>query len=796
MYNSFWKIISNNEIVIPTIQRDYAYGRKEALNILINILTSIKDVLDNKEEKQLHLAFVYGKLEGKQNDQLLLRNSENIKALLQSVKEYANNLDILVDFNTAKDVVRLADNVKFIPIDGQQRLTTLYLLHWYFALNLKEYNDLKVLQKFQYATRTSSKEFCELICSIKNEEVNLEINSNFITNQEDYFKQWYKDPTVKNMLIVIDQINDIFKIDTDKFSSYYQKLKNTDTVCFDFFDLDNFQQTDDLYVKMNSRGKKLTQFENFKAWLYHQKDIDPETKKKIDISWYDLFWQAQSKEPTEIDTVYLQWFKNLALSDFLKERNEKNSSELNVQTEFEQFQNTNPNVTEYTKSVIGILRKSDSKFLDFLIGNEDFKIQFLGNIENYLNTLSFISDNYKYQLDIRINPKFFEGTIEELLFIEQNNLNWWQVTLQYAVVKYAVNYNYSENEFKNYLRIISNLIFNTAIDSPSDYVKAIKSIDTIVEECDQNILLYLRNKEIGEISFFNTGQKEEERVKANLCLGEKTGSDWIDAIIKAEMHPYFYGQIGFVFSLHRESDLEEFKLKQRRIANIFSNEVLIKTDNFLFRALVSVIGKELFITEGQTLRYPINDDIRLRSRNENWRRCLLDKYKIELISNLLLRDELDTVETTIEYLNKLINEYADSDNFLYPIIKNQALLNKARKLCLYDYNYDEKLIYLLNTTSLRGYYRELLTTDWFLKNESVYSNDDLIAISTIDLQHDIDDVPGLKIENKVTNQKYWLSKSESEIGFELYEIVDNIKGTKITTDTTIDSLIDYIKNAK
>ncbi len=800
MYNTFWKIISSTEIIIPIIQRDYAYGRVEALNILANLLNNIKDVIEQKNDqtKQLHLAFVYGKLEGKQNDQLLLRNSENIKALLQSVKEYASDLDIFVDFNTARDIVRLADNVKFIPIDGQQRLTTLFLLHWYLAIHCRQYNDLIILKKFQYATRVSSKNFCELICSIADVKEDTEINSEFVTNQEGYFKQWYNDPTVQNMLTVIDRINDLFKSDKSKFSNYYQKLKNTDTVCFDFFDLDNFQQTDDLYVKMNSRGKKLTQFENFKAWLYHQKDIDTGMKKKIDIDWYDLFWQAQKKNPNEIDTVYLQWFKNLALADFLKEKekDEKNVNELNDSTELEQYQNTNPSDTEITKSIIAFLRKSDSKFLDFLIGNENFRIQFLSNINFYFDTLSTISENYKNKLRVEINANYFEGNIEQLLFTEQNNLNWWQVTLQYAIIKYLNKYNYDEKELKNYLRVISNLIFNSTIDSPRDYVKAIKSIDSIIEECNQNILRYLKNIEIDRISFFSTIQKEEEKEKAYLCSDELNGDNWLNAIINAELHPYFYGQIGFVFGLCNHINLDEFNLNFRRIANVFSNEILNQSNNFLFRSLVSKIGKELFIKDGQILRYPINDGARLRSRNENWRRCLLNNDKIKLLSDLMEQSELDSEETTKKYLKKLIENYTDTNNFLYPIIKNEELLKNARRECLCDYNEDENLIYLLNTTSLRGYYRELLTVDWYLKNVTIYSDDNSVTIALLDLQYDIDEIPGLNIVNKVTDKRYWLSKSDSGFIFELYTIVDNQKGELIKTDNNIESLINYIKELK
>ena len=49
-----------------------------------------------------------------------------------------------------------------MPLDGQQRLTTLFLLHWYAA---KRENipagQWEVLKKFSYATRPSARRFCE-----------------------------------------------------------------------------------------------------------------------------------------------------------------------------------------------------------------------------------------------------------------------------------------------------------------------------------------------------------------------------------------------------------------------------------------------------------------------------------------------------------------------------------------------------------------------------------------------------------------------------------------------------------
>ena len=86
---SFWELLDEYvSIEIPVIQRDYAQGRtsKEVSDIRNNFIMSIRESLVNKS--LLDLNFVYG--------------------------------------STDDDV--------FIPIDGQQRLTTLFLVHLYLLI--------------------------------------------------------------------------------------------------------------------------------------------------------------------------------------------------------------------------------------------------------------------------------------------------------------------------------------------------------------------------------------------------------------------------------------------------------------------------------------------------------------------------------------------------------------------------------------------------------------------------------------------------------------------------------------
>ena len=102
---TFWELLKKYKIEIPKIQRGYAQGRTdEKTERLVNIfLNDIKNaILTNTS---LNLDFIYGRIE----------------------------------------------NNTLIPIDGQQRLTTLFLLHWYFAVKenkLGNENNKEILKKF------------------------------------------------------------------------------------------------------------------------------------------------------------------------------------------------------------------------------------------------------------------------------------------------------------------------------------------------------------------------------------------------------------------------------------------------------------------------------------------------------------------------------------------------------------------------------------------------------------------------------------------------------------------------
>ena len=131
-----------------------------------------------------------------------------------------------------------------------------------------------------------------------------------IIDQAWFPLDWTKDPTISSMLVMLDGIHNMFAEVPDIWNS----LKNG-AISFYFLPIKDMGLTDELYIKMNSRGLELTPFENLKAHII--KGLKESTKKyqlirtdskgeetvsqkdyfayKIDISWAALFWVYRRK---------------------------------------------------------------------------------------------------------------------------------------------------------------------------------------------------------------------------------------------------------------------------------------------------------------------------------------------------------------------------------------------------------------------------------------------------------------------------------------------------------------------
>lgn len=299
---SFWNFIKKYQIEIPIIQRDYAQGRSGKEKLRESFLSSLKQALDGQlphDETVLKLDFVYGATE----------------------------------------------KGHMLPLDGQQRLTTLWLLHWYVALRSGNFKEAcNVLLRFSYKTRISSRDFCAKLCDPSLfERFNPTIQgiTDYITKQTWFYSAWKQDPTVKSMLTmlkgtkttnkkgvdIIDGIEELFeKTTSEEFQQYWIELTSETgaPIVFYHLDLEDFGLSDDLYIKMNARGKQLTAFENFKADLIgYLKDRESDAKEQgeIDKSEWEALLDVKSGLPLKLDTVWTDIFWNNKSKGVLKEDN-------------------------------------------------------------------------------------------------------------------------------------------------------------------------------------------------------------------------------------------------------------------------------------------------------------------------------------------------------------------------------------------------------------------------------------------------------------------------------------------
>lgn len=256
MRNSFSKLLQA-KVEIPIIQRDFAQGRTDTktskirLDFLKVLFENIARKYEDESSPNLELDFIYG-----------------------FVKE--------------GDVGR----TPFVPIDGQQRLTTLWLLYWFVAakeaIGIEEKTWLK---NFAYETRHSTTVFCEQLL-LFSPEFSCDRMSKTIKDQHWYFDTWEYDPGIQAMLVVIDDIERMYE--ELKIDNVWGIIGGSNCP-FHFYQLEMSKVglTDDLYIKMNSRGKALTEFEYFKAGfariLLDQQQRE-RFERSVDQEWMEAVW--------------------------------------------------------------------------------------------------------------------------------------------------------------------------------------------------------------------------------------------------------------------------------------------------------------------------------------------------------------------------------------------------------------------------------------------------------------------------------------------------------------------------
>lgn len=390
---------STDEFVVPTIQRDYAQGRDKGSNkdlcedVRTGLIKSLYDALINDEF--LLLDYIYG------------TNDSNV----------------------------------FYPIDGQQRLTTLFLLHWYIGkkekINETGASEFDLLRRFSYEIRDTSKEFCKSLIDI-DVIFDKDTISNQIKDSSKYHDVYGFDPTVSSMLIVIDTIHNQFK---EVNMPLWDRLKKIEFWCLS---LEHFGLTDDLFVKMNARGKRLSRFDVFKSDLESKiekkEHKDGETwKREIDNAYLDAYWKRFGFELSErnLFRTILFYVKGLI-------------SAKNISTRYDDLWEIDESNVDYNDVINQIVDDPDDLTLTRIC-------HLLSNFDAWKNIVVDDKDDK--------DDKYF--VVDTELFVksgstEQNNILGYKKVIIFGILYwFSFDYNMlADDNFEQFKRILENYVFS------------------------------------------------------------------------------------------------------------------------------------------------------------------------------------------------------------------------------------------------------------------------------------------------------------------------------------------------
>ncbi|MGO4548084.1 DUF262 domain-containing protein [Paenibacillus sp. 2TAB23] len=619
----FWKLMDDYNITIPIIQRDYAQGRKEAHHVRHEFLSVLFNALQTG--KQIELDFIYGTV-----------NEPN----------------------------------QFAPLDGQQRLTTLFLLHWYIALKeAKLASNQVIFQKFTYETRLSSKLFCKMLVSLTDLNLTEASLSKQIFNEASFYYGWKHDPTVSSMLTMIDTIHSFSK-EYDLPADLFETLKTNPPITFQFINLDTFQLEDTLYIKMNARGKPLTSFENFKArlQLYINDVLNIDGKNffdKLDTVWSDYFWKHQKDN---YDESFLQFFYAILYNQLA--RDNKNRDRL----------------------FTSINRRENIRFDDLSHVKLDSE-SWIKEIELTLDKLC-IGTLFNEQSVINVNKLIVQAMNNELNYEERVQL--------YAIVVYIRTFGEDFIAFERWMRFIRNVTVNTIYNRVEDYMQSIQSIDLLINHA-QNLDVYLADLTVKLTGFFGF-QLLQEQLKAQLALIDGA---WKEKLYSAEDHDYFKGDIDFLLQFidakgvanwSGQEQIEKqtsFLTYYKKAESIFGKSDLKVPINLLSRALLTI--GDYLLQSGQNRSFLIEGF----DRDISWKRFLRHP-NVGYLKQLL--DDV-TPSTIKADLQRIIDE-SDVTDWRKYFIKYPRILNECCGKRRFIRYYDEKHILLLDTTMTSGYCQE------------------------------------------------------------------------------------------
>lgn len=520
-----------DQIVIPSLQRDYVQGnRRDKISPFIDYL------LEGLEGKDgIDLNYMYG---------TILKDDDG--------------------------------TTSFVPIDGQQRMTTLWLLRLYLTAraNVQQPGTHRpMVQRLEYRTREYAQEFCRALSEHVDAIVTSKLKLVDFARQPWFIEAWRHDVTVQGCMVTLQIIDE--KIGSRSASELLEQFD--EKIRFSLQTLDD-DINDDIYIKMNGRGIHLTEFENLKAWLDQRvenckcADFRKRWQRCMDNEWADMVWQnrcvRKDDDENPIDNLMLRLLYTLAYlywvqhQDQLTQAIDEGGDDLKSELRHELGRDSNDDLVPRLLS--HLIRRDKFWLSEYLL--EQLPIFSHESLRFIADSLDCLCSRWKQLngLDLYFwkesaTTRFFQMFLDEAL----ESIPYGKLALCHAVLAYPGSE--AKEPFEEWMYRMRNLIVNQDVHKGN----LLNIMDSISNKIGKR-LKEARFRQIFEtypIEHFNQQQLAEEKLKSQVQDEELQRF-----MRKLENHPFFVGQIKFLFDFCGEKidDKDLFKGYGRVMARLFN----------------------------------------------------------------------------------------------------------------------------------------------------------------------------------------------------------------------------------
>ncbi|HEV7333156.1 MAG TPA: DUF262 domain-containing protein [Flavisolibacter sp.] len=591
------------QLIIPEIQREYVWKEED----VTDLLKTLAEGLQNKDVPYLGFIYAY------------------------------SHRDFLY---------------KYFLIDGQQRMTTIFLIllacHRKLEKKLPAYLTRNNKVKLDYKVRQATHDFLRDLVN----NIFVIDDKNRIEDQLWYHESYRNDVTIRNLIgnyyVIIDWLENY---GAEEISAFLKLVESK--VGLSYFNVEDGRQGEELYIYMNSRGRQLEPNETLKAKFLSRLNT---TEEKFEWgrrweNWQDFFWKHRGGHP-DADSGF---------NEFLRKLQVINMSAMNTNSDqISRF------ITGRSEQQLDInLLPSDLTEIDdyfeaykFLVESKVF-VEFLQK-QNETSTyfLSTPSPERRQAFYLRVLPV--------LAFLARTKLREDQTIIRFFRFFYNVARKVNVGkDISTQLPIAIRLVLA--------YTNAVKEHFDVVHFADyqKGRTILIDNEEISKLSIYETPPEDRSRGQIETLF-------W-----KAEDHFICRGTIGFLLDHSMQSDVFSFALFEKNwhtFSTLFPKAGMY--DAQIVKALLFYGNTWIKHTPNYYDNYECN----------NWQELVqLEKGKF------LLQLITDMHDKEIAYLDEIFESkakafFVDAGLTSVESIKSQTgLFNQVTILAIIDHNSGKKL---------------------------------------------------------------------------------------------------------